>query len=201
MTKHDIHFIWTGPAPPDWVSSNVARARELHPGRKVHLHDEQVLWDDWQPYYENQHIIAKADLLKLSAARKYSGWVIDCDVWFLRPLDVFESLRGPMSGWWGTAAMGYFGADDTFDWQKLDTLIPGLPVKRNALYDLMYQWASWCHGGLFRECVPEATLVIPAAKESGLYYRLMNDMVTSIGTRIMLHGHRNTKRILDSSIL
>lgn len=199
--KHPIHFIWIGPAMPDYAKANIERARALHPDRDVHVHMEEILWPEWQETFDRMPIIGKADLLKLSAARKIGGWVLDCDVWCLRPLDTYEQLRWTAaSGWWGTASMGCFGADKTFDWEILDELVPELPSRRNAIWDLLQQWATWERSTRF-DIVPEKTMFIAAGNEPGLYHRLISGLPTSIGTRLLLHGHRTATPIPDSAIL
>lgn len=197
---HPIHFVWTGPERPAWVDANIARAKLLHPDRDVILHDESILHEPWRHLYEKQHLIARADMLKLSVARKEGGWLIDTDCWFLRPIDIYEKLRGVNAGWWGTTSMGYFGADGSFPWAFVDDLLPDLPRRRNAVFDLMNQWGRWDRGSLF-DCVPETTLVIAAASEAGLYHRLISGLPTSVGTRLLLHGHRSSVPVPDAAIL
>lgn len=195
-----IRFLWFGGPQPDFMRSNVERAREVHPGRDIEVLDDSVLWDGWSAEYDRQSTIGRADLLKMSIARRFGGWVIDADVWFFRPLDIYETIRPPNRGWWGTADTAHFGADATFEWDRIDDLLPRLRVSRNNVYDAVLQLAAWHRGDLF-DVVPAGAIAMRAHSESGPYARLLNGLPVGIGSRLMLHGHKHSWPIPDSAVI
>lgn len=200
MTTPPIHFIWTGGTMPDFAQANIDRCQAIHPDRDVILHGNEILWEPWKPAFDKQHIIARADLLKLSAARRIGGWVLDLDIWCLRPLDWYERIcPGPQTGWWGTAETGCFGADPNFAWHLIDTLVDDLPVRRNAVFDLLQQLHAWAPER-FNVTRPD-TLVMMAHSNPGAYARMISGLPTSVRSALMLHGHRTTTPIPDSAIL
>ena len=93
-----IHFVWLGPAMPDWAQLNIERFRALNFGRyEVVTHGEEILLDRYRPGYEavaGQHVWARrSDLLRASALqdpRWGGGWYFDTDCCPFRPLADIE---------------------------------------------------------------------------------------------------------------
>lgn len=197
-----IHFVWTGGTIPDWAKQNLDRARELHPNREVLLHSDDVLWDGWNRYWDmDESLPHRGDLLKYSVARRFGGWIMDLDVWFLRPLVYYESVRFPPSApWWGTWHLAYFGASPEFPWGRVESMLDMTCPKKETLWAWFHQWSLWGRERLF-DVVPREQFCIGANREPALYARLINGLPTLTETRIIVHGHKTLARIPDSCLI
>lgn len=83
-----LHFIWIGGAMPIWAIKNVDQFKKLNPTYDVRIHGEDVLLSEFENIYKDlRHLASKADLLRLSALRKFGGWYFDVDFVPFRPLD------------------------------------------------------------------------------------------------------------------
>ena len=97
MIPKIIHFVWVGPAErPAWADRNVAEFVRLNPGYEIMWHDEELLCGTALATLglANMHPSTVADLVRLEAMLRYSGWYFDVDTWPLRPVADAELAFG-----------------------------------------------------------------------------------------------------------
>jgi hypothetical protein len=104
---HMIHFVWVGPAMPDYAKQIVAMWRKMNPTFVVMVHGEDALLPELRPGYDaitGEHEWSrKSDLLRLSVLDKFGGWYFDCDFVPLRPLgELYELYDGLPGGFFVT---------------------------------------------------------------------------------------------------
>jgi len=90
-TPHLIHFVALGGPLPEWAAYNIERFRQLNPGWRILVHDdENMLLPTFRPGYdaiEGKHVWARrSDLLRISILGKLGGWYFDWDILPLRPM-------------------------------------------------------------------------------------------------------------------
>jgi mannosyltransferase OCH1-like enzyme len=90
MIPKVMHFIWIGPAMPDWAKDNIAIFRTVNPDWKVEIHSKEVLLPCFRPAYDAIHgeheYARKSDLLRVSVLMRAGGWYLDTDFLPVRPL-------------------------------------------------------------------------------------------------------------------
>jgi len=110
------HFVWLGDgALPSWVTDNVSRFAELHPGWDLHLWRDlpRDLPDDLaRALARTTMLCQQADIVRYWRLFQYGGLYFDCDMIFLRSCDAlrkvgtFWAAPQPTDGRINNAALG-----------------------------------------------------------------------------------------------
>lgn len=83
-----LHFVWTGPPMPAWVSRAMERWAELNPKWHCELHGAEVLLPEWRKLYSRLwRLDQRSNLLRMSALRRWGGVYVDLDMVPFCPVD------------------------------------------------------------------------------------------------------------------
>lgn len=90
-----MHFVWVQGEPPDWAKAIMAYWQRMNPHYKLMLHDESAVAPEHQHIFDTvltdrtnkNHIVSKADIIRVDVLRQYGGWHIDMDFMPLATLD------------------------------------------------------------------------------------------------------------------
>jgi hypothetical protein len=95
MIPTRIHFVWLDRPMPPWARQNIDQFRSLNQRYLVRVHGEEVLVPEYEAAYRRaEHVCTRADLLALSALKRYGGWYFDADFWPFRGLDSIREAWG-----------------------------------------------------------------------------------------------------------
>jgi len=95
MIPQIIHFVWIGPAMPDWAERNIAQFGRLNPDHRIIVHDQTALTGELADLgAQLAHPSSVADLVRLQVLARDGGWYFDMDTWPLRPLADAERAFG-----------------------------------------------------------------------------------------------------------
>ena len=103
-----MHFVWIGPAMPDWVKRNIDEFKNLNKEFEVMIHDEKILDERfkkaWNKIDGQFELPRKSDLLRLSALEKHGGWYFDTDFWPMRSIEDICDNHNISGGFFATTA-------------------------------------------------------------------------------------------------
>ena len=89
-----LHFVWLGSVRPEWVDRNIERARELHPGWEVMVHESiEVLPEDLRQAANHcEQYCQVADIIRIWALHRWGGIYLDSDITLFRNVDLLRKL-------------------------------------------------------------------------------------------------------------
>jgi len=153
-----IHFVWVGSPIPYWAADITERWKRMNPEYKVMLHGEEALIDRYsEAYRKASEPCSKADLIRLSALRRFGGWYFDIDFVPLRPMSELVGKYGKdkpfLTRQWDhkspekEVANGVIGvASDDPQWALVDQLVDeaeGKTIERTSFGPLLAtQWRN-----------------------------------------------------------
>ncbi len=90
-----MHFVWVQGEPPAWAKAIMAFWQRMNPHYQLMLHDESAVAPEHQHIFDTvltdrtnkNHIVSKADIIRVDVLRQYGGWHIDMDFMPLAPID------------------------------------------------------------------------------------------------------------------